>query len=96
MENERERENKTNDSFPPSLDDVKQYIAEKHYTFQAIDFFSHYDKSSWHSNNRPIRNWRALADSWQSNETSKTATTQQSTEIDKYMSVVNVYTGDDE
>lgn len=62
---------------PPTLEEVKAYIAERGYTVNADAYFNHYESIGWKVGKNTMKNWRASVGKWQSQE--QPATTQQST-----------------
>lgn len=60
---------KTKEFIPPTLEEVKDYVKEKGYTFDPKEFFDYYEVDNWHnSSGKPIKNWKRCCVTWQSNE----------------------------
>lgn len=51
---------------PPTLDEVKAYIKEKGYTFDAEGFLAFYEANGWvqGSSKKPIKSWKACCVTW--------------------------------
>lgn len=46
----------------PTLDEVKEYVSEKGFTFNPEQFFNEYAKSDWKTENgEPIKDWKTFA-----------------------------------
>jgi len=50
---------------PPSLDDVREYIAEKRYHFDAESFVAFYESKGWKVGKNPMKNWKAACTTWE-------------------------------
>jgi len=68
-EAEADKKKKTSRFAPPSLEEVKNYIQEKHYSIKAESFFAHYESNGWKVGKNPMKDWKAAVRSWQSRET---------------------------
>ena len=83
-----------NPSFP-TLDEVKQYVQEKGYTFLADSFYQKYAKEG-------LKNWKAMADRWQQMERPKkeaagqkyTQRNYDEQELEKELHVNDIYKAD--
>ena len=53
---------------PPQLTDIKRYITERQYSFDAETFFNYHAACGWMIRGVPVRNWKALAAVWQKRE----------------------------
>lgn len=53
---------------PPSLDDVRSYVNEKGYTFDAEAFYAFYESKGWKVGNSPMKDWKAACATWQRRE----------------------------
>ena len=53
----------------PTLEQVRQYIAEKGYHFDAETFHAHYEANGWVQGNarKPIKNWKACCVTFERN-----------------------------
>ena len=62
----KEKENKKkNVRFsPPTLEDIKQYIAENGLCVNAEKFFYHYEGQNWMVGRTKMKNWEAKVQSW--------------------------------
>jgi hypothetical protein len=51
---------------PPTLDEVKAYIKEKGYNFDAEGFLAFYEANGWVQGNskKPIKSWKACCVTW--------------------------------
>lgn len=54
---------------PPSLDEVKEYIAENGYQVDPDSFMAHYEANGWKVGRNPMKDWRAAVRAWHSRET---------------------------
>ena len=52
----------------PQLTDIKRYITERQYSFDAETFFNYHAACGWMIRGVPVRNWKALAAVWQKRE----------------------------
>lgn len=50
---------------PPSVEEVKGYIAEKGYRFDAESFVAFYESKGWKVGNAPMRSWKAACTTWE-------------------------------
>ena len=50
---------------PPSVEEVRGYIAEKRYHFDAESFVAFYESKGWKVGNSPMRSWRAACTTWE-------------------------------
>lgn len=57
---------------PPTLEEVKSYIAEKGYAVNAEQFMAYYESKNWHYgiNNIPVKNWKTCVVTWAYNKNS--------------------------
>ena len=51
----------------PTLDELKEYIKEKGYTFDAESFMAYYDSNGWMIGKQKMKNWKAACVTWQRN-----------------------------
>lgn len=73
----------------PSEAEIKAYFLEKNFSIDPDKFIAYYSALDWKSQGKPIRDWKALADSWQENERDKPPhryEPQEGKELDKYTS----------
>lgn len=49
---------------PPSIDEVKAYIAEAKLAMDADAFFDHYSSVGWKVANKPMKDWKAACRNW--------------------------------
>ena len=61
---EREKEKPTR-FFPPSLEEVKNYILEKNYEVDAEAFVAFYSSKDWFIGKNKMRDWRAALVTWE-------------------------------
>jgi hypothetical protein len=54
---------------PPTLEEVKAYVAEKGYHFDPETFHAHYEANGWVQGNarKPIKNWKACCVTFEAN-----------------------------
>lgn len=56
----------------PTLDEVRTYVKEKGYHFDAEEFYHYYQSSDWHmSSGKPVKNWKQCCVTWESNRKDK-------------------------
>lgn len=52
----------------PTVDEVKAYVQERGYHFDAQHFFDYYEASNWHfANGRLVRSWKQCCVTWERN-----------------------------
>ena len=62
------RTRKSKPFVPPTLEEVRAYVAEKGYHFSPKAFFDYYEASNWHFNTgRPVKSWRQCCVTWENN-----------------------------
>ena len=55
----------------PTLDEVKAYVAEKGYHFDAEHFYDYYSASGWKmQSGKPVKSWRQCCVTWERNDRS--------------------------
>ena len=52
-------------ALPISLEEVKDYEAQKGYTFSAEKFWGYYESNGWRVGKNPMKNWHAACVTWQ-------------------------------
>jgi len=52
----------------PTLDQVKEYVAEKGYHFDAVAFHAFYESKGWRVGNQPMKSWEAACITWEKRE----------------------------
>lgn len=50
---------------PPSLDEVREYVAEKQYQVDAEAFVDFYQSKGWKVGNQSMKDWKAAVRNWQ-------------------------------
>ena len=50
---------------PPTLEEVKDYEAQKGYTFSAEKFWGYYESNGWRVGKNPMKNWHGACVTWQ-------------------------------
>lgn len=50
---------------PPSVEEVREYIAEKGYRFDAESFVAFYESKGWKVGREPMRSWKAACTTWE-------------------------------
>lgn len=62
---EDKKKNKSKRFIPPTLDEVKAYVAEKGYSVDADFFFKYYSEGNWiDGKGNPVRNWKQKLITW--------------------------------
>jgi hypothetical protein len=64
-EKEKEKEKKFT---PPTIDEVKNYIAEKGYAIDAEYFVAYYETRDWKVGKNKMKNWKAAIVTWSKND----------------------------
>ena len=59
---------------PPTLDEVREYIAAKGYTFDAEHFWSFYTAKGWRVGSHVMKSWHAACTTWQKNSDQRNKT----------------------
>lgn len=49
---------------PPSVEEVREYIAEKGYRFDAESFVAFYESKGWKVGREPMKSWKAACTTW--------------------------------
>jgi len=60
---------------PPTADDLRAHIAEKHYTFTPEAFLAYYTANGWKVGRNAMKDWRAACVTWQGREQPRPAMT---------------------
>lgn len=70
-DNLKEKEKKESAGKPPrpTIDEVKEYVKEKKYTFDPEAFFSYYESNGWMVGKNKMKNWKAACATWQRKQT---------------------------
>lgn len=50
---------------PPSVEEVREYIAEKGYRFDAESFVAFYESKGWKVGREPMKSWKAACTTWE-------------------------------
>lgn len=59
---------------PPSVDEVRRYMADREYPDDAEAFVDHYEANGWvQGRGKPIKDWRAAVRNWQRNDFGRSA-----------------------
>lgn len=51
----------------PTVEEIKAYIFEKGYTFDAEAFFAFYESNGWKVGRNPMKNWKMACTTWAKN-----------------------------
>ena len=51
----------------PTLEEVREYIAEKNYSVNPEKFFAYYEAGGWMVGKRPMKSWRMALTYWHNN-----------------------------
>ena len=54
----------------PTLEEVKAYVIEKGYRFDAEAFFSFYESNGWKVGKNPMKSWKDACTTWEKRESS--------------------------
>lgn len=55
----------------PTMEEIVDYFEEKGLTISAERFFNYNEKRNWKVDGEPIKDWKALAESWQRTQQNK-------------------------
>jgi hypothetical protein len=66
---------------PPTIDQLREYQAEKGFTFDPDNFIDYWSSVGWKRGRTPMKDWKATARSWARNE--KNANTHTNTQSNK-------------
>jgi len=82
----RDREKSKSKKFvPPTLEEVKAYIAEKSYHVDAQFFFDYYDKGEWkRKDGTPVLNWKQTLVTWEKKDNKAEKPKKQYTTAEQY------------
>lgn len=66
-DNLKEKDKKKNAGKPPrpTLEEIKEYVKEKNYTFDYEAFFNFYESNGWKVGKNPMKSWQAACITWQ-------------------------------
>ena len=66
--NKKERNIKERKKFvPPTVEEAKAYISEKHLNVDPVRFVNYYESTGWKRGKTPIKDWKACIRTWASN-----------------------------
>lgn len=70
-DNLKEKEKKESAGKPPrpTLEEIREYVKEKNYTFDSEAFFNFYESNGWKVGKNPMKSWRAACVTWQKRQT---------------------------
>ena len=69
LEQEREeKEAKRKRFVAPTLEELKAYISEKGYTFDAERFLNYYESNGWRVGKNPMKSWKSACANWQARQ----------------------------
>lgn len=60
----------------PSLEEVKQYCAERNNGVDAEKFWNYYEANGWKIGKNPMKNWKAAVHTWEKNSETQQVTSQ--------------------
>lgn len=52
----------------PTLDEVREYIKQKGYSFSAEQFYAYYESNGWKVGRNPMKDWKMACVTWQAKE----------------------------
>ena len=58
---------KRNRFVKPTIDEIRAYMTEKGYTFDAEAFYAYYESNGWKVGRNPMKNWRMACTTWSKN-----------------------------
>lgn len=61
----KERKEKARRFAPPSVEEVRDFIAEKGYHFSADAFMAFYESNGWRVGRNPMKSWQAACATWE-------------------------------
>ena len=67
-EEEEKRKRGRNKFAPPTLEDVRAYLAEKKYTIDPEKFHAYYESNGWMVGKNKMKDWHAACLTWQKTE----------------------------
>ena len=65
--NKKERNIKERKFVPPTVEEAKAYISEKHLNVDPVRFVNYYESTGWKRGKTPIKDWKACIRTWASN-----------------------------
>ncbi len=70
--NKKERNIKERKKFvPPTVDEVKAYVEERHSNVDPVKFVNYYDSIGWKRGKTPIKDWKACVRTWEAKSEDK-------------------------
>ncbi len=61
---EKKPKRKTKAFQKPTIEEIQTYINEKGYTFDAEEFYNHYESNGWLVGKAPMKNWKSACFTW--------------------------------
>ena len=58
---------------PPTIDEIRNYIIEKGYSFEAENFFDFYESKGWFVGKNKMKDWKAAVRNWARGEKERQA-----------------------
>jgi hypothetical protein len=52
----------------PTIEEIRNHIAEKGYHFNADAFFAYYESNGWKVGRNPVKSWQACCVTWNTNK----------------------------
>ena len=66
------KKNKVSKNLKPTLDEVRQYCAERNRGVDAEKFFNYYESNGWKVGKNSMKNWKAAVHTWEKNNVQPT------------------------
>jgi hypothetical protein len=68
----------------PTVEEIKAYIFEKGYTFDAEAFFAFYESNGWKVGRNPMKNWKMACTTWAKNRNNNNGYGRAKTNTEKF------------
>ena len=68
----------------PTIEEIRAYIFEKGYTFDAEAFFAFYESNGWKVGRNPMKNWKMACTTWAKNRNNNNSYGRAKTNTEKF------------
>lgn len=72
----------------PTIEEIRAYIFEKGYTFDAEAFFAFYESNGWKVGRNPMKNWKMACTTWAKNRNNNNSYGRSKTNSEKFVESV--------